>query len=54
MKIILEAGDECPHCQTGTLELVKGNGPYNVDHLQCDNCDSTYNLNENIIKNLEK
>jgi len=38
------AGEKCPHCNEGKLELVNGNYPYNIDHLQCNICDSTFNL----------
>ena len=40
----LKVGDVCPHCKDATLDLVKEDFPYNIDHLQCPNCDSTYNL----------
>ena len=39
-------GDLCPHCKKGKLELVKANEPYNIEHLQCDKCDSTYFLED--------
>jgi len=41
---ICKPGDKCPHCKKGVLELVMSNEPYNTNYLQCDNCDSTYNL----------
>ena len=43
-------GDECPHCKEhkleplGILMLIRGDEPYNVDHLECTECGSTYNL----------
>lgn len=40
-----KVGDICPNCKSGVLELVNSNFPYNIDYLQCINCDSTYNLN---------
>jgi hypothetical protein len=40
----LKVGDVCPHCKRGKLELVKEDYPWTTDHLQCDSCDSTYNL----------
>ena len=39
-------GDQCLHCKEGTLTLIKEDYPYNIDHLQCISCDSTYILNE--------
>jgi len=38
--------DECTICKKGKLELVTENFPYTIDHLQCSNCDSTFNLSE--------
>ena len=46
-------GDVCPHCEEDKLVLIKGNEPYNIDHLQCPSCDSTYNLEENMNKVIE-
>jgi hypothetical protein len=37
-----QEGDACPDCK-GTLELVYGDEPYSVDHLQCNKCDGTFN-----------
>jgi hypothetical protein len=38
--------DTCPICEKGILEFVKGNEPYDTDHLQCSYCDSTFILTE--------
>lgn len=35
---------KCPHCNSDELTLINGNEPYDVDHLQCPTCDSTYTL----------
>jgi transposase-like protein len=43
---------KCPNCKTGNLEKATGTEPFNQDHLQCDNCDSTFNIEE--IKDSEK
>ncbi len=39
-------GDKCPHCKIGLIEFVNGYEPYNVDHLMCSKCDSTYVLDD--------
>jgi len=39
----------CPHCKEADLEEVKGDIPWTIDHLQCPNCDSTYNKEELIM-----
>jgi len=44
MEDLIKIGDKCPHCKKGILELVKGNEPFTIDHLQCNICDSTFNL----------
>jgi len=47
---MLKIGMDCPHCtkhnveNIGKLRLIKGDEPYNVDHLMCSECSSTYNL----------
>jgi len=38
--------DTCPHCGKGILQLIKGDHPYNIDHLMCNECFSTYNLDQ--------
>lgn len=38
-------GAKCPDCG-GEVKLVKDDPPYNVDHLQCVDCDSTFILDE--------
>ena len=42
----LKIGDECLICDNGKLELVGENFPYTIDHLQCSDCDSTFNIRE--------
>lgn len=37
---------KCPHCGKGTLIPIKGDEPFTIDHFQCDECDSTYNTEE--------
>jgi hypothetical protein len=37
---------KCLKCTSGNLEKVTGTEPYNQDYLQCDNCDSTFNIDE--------
>jgi hypothetical protein len=37
----------CKLCN-GKLELIKGDGLYNIDHLQCEHCDSTYVIERNM------
>lgn len=37
---------KCPKCTSGIIEKVNGNEPFNEDHLQCNNCDSTFNIEE--------
>lgn len=37
---------KCLKCNCGILEKVNGTEPYNQDHLQCNNCDSTFNIIE--------
>jgi hypothetical protein len=44
--IRLKVGDECLICDKGKLELVGANEPYTNDHLQCSNCDSTFNIRD--------
>jgi hypothetical protein len=45
--MILFQNDKCPHCEHGVLMLIKCHSPYE-DHLQCDCCDSTFILDEQI------
>ena len=42
----LKVGDICPHCKEGKIIFIKGNEPYDVDHLMCNLCNSTYILEE--------
>ena len=42
----MKVNDICPHCHKGILELVLENYPWTTDHLQCNVCDSTYNLED--------
>jgi len=37
--------DTCPHCKNGFLQFINEYYPYNIDHLKCNKCDSTYTLN---------
>lgn len=37
---------KCLKCKSGILEKVNGTEPYNQDYLQCNNCDSTFNIIE--------
>ena len=37
---------KCNHCKKGKLEVIKGYEPYNIDHYQCNYCDSTFNIEE--------
>jgi len=39
----MKENDICPHCNEGTVVLVKGTDPYTTDHYQCTLCDSTFN-----------
>lgn len=36
--------DLCPFCKIGKLVIVSENEPWNCEHLICDRCDSTYEL----------
>jgi uncharacterized protein YbaR (Trm112 family) len=36
----------CSFCKKGQLEFIKGTEPWDYDHLMCNNCNSTYNLDE--------
>ena len=49
MEKIIKEGDKCPHCisnslikEKGVLEFIKGNESYDIDHLMCNVCYSTY------------
>jgi transposase-like protein len=44
----------CPHCNEGTLVLMDGSIPYDVDHYMCRSCHSTYSPWENRIIKLKK
>jgi len=44
--IRLKVGDGCLICNKGKLELVGANFPHTDDHLQCSDCDSTFNIRE--------
>ena len=41
-KEVTQIGDICPHCNEGTLKYVGKYYPYNDEHLECSNCNSTY------------
>jgi transposase-like protein len=34
---------KCPHCKKAELCQIMGDEPWTIDHLQCPECDSTYN-----------
>jgi hypothetical protein len=34
----------CPHCLKGHLLITPENYPYNIEHLMCNHCYSTYPL----------
>ena len=42
----LQLGDKCPHCKKGRLIFINEAFPYATNHLQCDKCDSTFNLED--------
>lgn len=42
----MKPGDKCPHCGKGILIIILEDFPYTIDHLMCDQCDSTYCLEE--------
>ena len=46
---MIKEKDICPTCAVGTIKLVFGDYPYNIDHLKCDYCDSTYTLKYDIL-----
>lgn len=33
----------CPNCNQAQLKLISADFPYNEEHYQCPDCDSTYN-----------
>lgn len=33
---------QCPHCGKGVLLLIPAFEPFYPDHYQCNECDSTY------------
>lgn len=40
---------KCTICDQGTIRLVLGDYPYNIDHLKCDMCDSTFVLEYEVL-----
>ena len=42
----MKENDVCPYCNEGKLKCIPENEPWNMEHLQCGKCDSTYNLFE--------
>lgn len=34
----------CPHCNKGELQLIPEHQPYNIEHLMCLSCYSTFTL----------
>ena len=43
--------EKCLHCRSFYLEVVEGDEPYTVAHLQCPDCDSTFVLKEKDERN---
>lgn len=41
---MIKENDLCKICSNGTIKLIYGDYPYNIDHLKCDSCDSTFVL----------
>jgi transcription elongation factor Elf1 len=39
-----QINDICPHCKNKKLQYCYKNEPYTLEHLQCPECDSTYNI----------
>jgi transposase-like protein len=37
---------KCQHCEEGTLVVVTAYEPWNLEHYQCEDCDSTYSLGD--------
>ena len=36
----------CPLCKVGEVVIVEADEPWHPEHLQCDDCDSTFNTIE--------
>lgn len=43
----------CPHCSTGSLELINAVEPITPEHWQCSQCDSTISKDE-VYDKMEK
>lgn len=39
-------GDTCPYCGKAELVVISADEPWNDEHLQCPECDSTYNIEQ--------
>lgn len=39
----------CDFCKTGELEFVKADEPWSAEHFICPICDSTYNVEVDIV-----
>lgn len=46
-EIILDIDSKCPQCEYGVLVLINTYFPFE-EHLQCDCCDSTFVINEQL------
>lgn len=42
--MIKNIGDKCTNCNKGILQFISEHYPYNISHLKCNNCDSTFTL----------
>jgi len=40
----VKEGQDCPHCNEGTIEFASGYKHWDSDHLMCDECLSTFGL----------
>ena len=60
----MKENDRCPQCiklsryagehPVGKLEIVKGTEPYDIDHLQCPICESTYIQEKDLFSDNEQ
>jgi len=42
--------DMCPNCNKGFLEYIPEDEPWCLEHLMCNKCSSTYNLQTSDMK----
>ncbi len=42
-------GDRCSFCKLGTLKIIPADEPYSLEHLECPECDSTFNLDNDYV-----